>query len=455
MEEGRQATVSIESVAEELLAGAKRAGATAADVVVAEGDSLEVGVRLGEIEKLQQSRSRHLGLRVFVGDRSALSSSSDFSPETLARLAEETCALARVMAADPDGGLPDASLLARSWPDLDLHDPAVAELGAETAIEMALAAEGAARAADPRITNSEGAECGASTSRAVYASSTGFLGSYRDSGVSLSVVPVATENGAMQRDYWFSAGRHLAGLESPESIGRTAAARTLRRLGARSVRTGEYPVVFDPRMAAGLLGHLAGAVSGYSVYKGTTFLADRMGQRIAPGFFTVVDDGRLPGQPGSKPFDGEGLPTRRTVVVEDGILRSWLLDSYAGRKLGLPSTGSAGRSVASAPFVSTTNFRLAPGTATPEEIIGSVKAGLYVTEMIGFGVNGTTGDYSRGAVGLWIENGELTHAVEGITIAGNLLAMYDAIEVLGNDPDLRRALSAPTLKVARMTVAGE
>jgi PmbA protein len=441
-------------IAELLLDGARRHGADAADVVVAEGDSLEVGVRLGEIEKLKQARQKHLGLRVFVGARSAITSSADFSRAALERLAADTCALARVVAEDPFGGLPDASELATAIPDLDLYDPELATVTPEHGIQLAKTAEHAALSADARITNSEGAEFGASTSRVVYASSTGFRGEYRDSGVSLSAVPVASQNGAMQRDYWYSSQRKLARLDSAESIGQIAAARALRRLNARQVHTCEVPVIFDPEMASGLLRHLAGAVSGYALYKGTSFLIGKLGERLAPDFVTVVDDGTLVGALGSKPFDGEGLPTRRTVVLERGVLTSYLFDAYSARKLKSRSTGNASRSIGSPPQVAPTNLFLNAGTDTPQTIIQSVKSGLYVTELIGFGVNAVTGDYSRGAVGLWIENGELAYPVEEITIAGNLLSMFQNIEVVGNDLELRHSVAAPTVKIARMTVAG-
>jgi PmbA protein len=447
-------TQPLAEIAELLLSAAKRYGATAADVVVAESTSLDVGVRLGDVEKLKQARQKHLGLRAFVGERSAITSSADFSRESLERLAEDTCALARITAPDPFSGLPEAAEVAQVLPELDLYDPAVESLSAEQALEWAKEAEHAALSADPRISNSEGGECSASTSHVLYASSLGFRGDYRDSGVSLSVVPVATQNGSMQRDYWYSAQRKVARLEAPAAIGRKAAERAVRRLNARSVSTCDVPVIFDPEMASGLLRHLAAAVSGYALYKGTSFLIDKLGARLAPEFVTVVDDGTLPGALGSKPFDGEGLATRRTVVVDRGVLTNYLFDTYSARKLKSRSTGSAARSVGSAPQVAPTNFILQAGTVSPAEIIKSVRSGLYVTELIGFGVNAVTGDYSRGAVGLWIENGELAYPVEEITIAGNLLAMYQSIEVIGSDLDLRHAVVAPTLKIARMTVAG-
>ncbi len=444
----------IEEVAAELLRQALSCGATAADVVVVEGDGLEVGVRLGGIEKLKQAREKHLGLRAFIGDRSAITSSADFSAAALAKLAEDTCALARVVAPDPFSGLPDTTELSSDCPDLDLYDDAVAAIGAERAIEWAKEAEQAALEADSRITNSEGAECQTSTDRIHYASSLGFAGTYHRSMVSLSVVPVATHNGSMQRDYWYSTQRKLAKLDSPAAVGKKAAARTLRRLDARKVPTCEVPVVFDPELASGLLGHLAGAISGYSLYKGASFLIGKLGERIAPETVTIVDDGRVAGALGSKPFDGEGLPTRRKVIVDRGVLGSYLFDCYSARKLSSRSTGNASRSVGSAPGVAPTNFILQAGSTPAADIVRGVTRGLYVTELIGMGVNSVTGDYSRGAVGQWIENGELVYPVEEITIAGNLLEMYNRIEAIGSDLELRHSVAAPTLLIGRMTIAG-
>jgi PmbA protein len=454
MQEQRSTPLALEQVGELLLEGARRNGATAADVLVVEGTSLDVGVRLGDIEHVRQARQKHLGLRVFVGERTAVTSSADFSREALERLAEQSCSLAGVVAPDSYAGLPDASELAATVADLDLFDPEVAAVEPPQAIAWAKEAEQAALDADRRITNSEGASCSCSSGRVVYASSHGFRGSYRNSSVGLSVVPVASANGSMQRDHWYTARRQLARLDAPAEVGRTAAQRALRRLQARQVKTCQVPVVFDPETAASLLRHLAGAVSGYSLYKGTSFLADKLGERIAPDFVHVVDDGTLPGRLGSKPFDGEGLPTRRTAVIEAGILKSYLFDTYSARKLGAASTGNAARSAASAPSVAPTNLLLEPTASTPEGIIGGIDNGLYVTELIGFGVNPVTGDYSRGAVGLWIEHGQLAYPVEEVTIAGNLLQMYAGIEAVGNDVDDRRSVVAPTVKIDRMTVAG-
>jgi PmbA protein len=445
---------SLEEIAELLLRGAARHGATAADVVVAEGDALTVGVRLGKVEKVQRARGKHLGLRAFAGERSAILSTADFSLPALEQVAADAVALARVTAPDPFSGLPDPSELASDPPALDLFDPGVGEVSAEQATEWCLAAETAARDADPRITNSEGAEFDGGTQFVLYAASNGFRGSYRSSSCALSCVPVAAQDGAMERDHWYSAQRRLARLESPESIGRTAADRALRRLGARQVGTGEVPVVFDPEMAGSLLRHLAGAVSGGAIYRGLSFLTDQLGAAIAPPFVSVYDDGLLADGLGSKPFDGEGLPTRRTPVLENGVLATYLCDTYAARKLSRQPTGNAARAIGDAPHVSPTNFFLAAGDTSPEAIIGSVRNGLYVTELMGFGVNATTGDYSRGASGLWIENGRLTYPVSEITIAGNLRRMFREIEVVGSDLVMRHSIAAPTLKIARMTVAG-
>lgn len=447
-------SLRLEEITDFLLAEVKRRGATAADVVAVEGNTLDVGVRLGEVEKLKQAREKRLGLRVFAGQRSAVTSTADFSRDSLQRLAGDTCTLARVTAPDPHSGLPDELTPLGELPELGLYDEAVAGVTADDAIGWAKRAESAAREADPRISNSDGSEFHASTARIVYASSAGFQGSYRTSSASLSAVPIASVDGKMQRDYWYSARRRLADLEAPEAIGRRAAARALRRLGARQVETCEVPVVFDPEMASGLLRHLAGAISGDAIHQGTSFLVGRLDQQIAPEFFSVADDGRLPNGLGSKPFDAEGLATRRNVVVENGVLRSYLCDTYSGRKLGRASTANAGRSVGGSPHVTTTNFILEPGTSSPGELIRSIDNGLYVTELIGFGVNSTTGDYSRGAAGMWIENGELAFPVEEITIAGNLLQMFQDIEAIADDLDLRAATRAPTLKIRRMTVGG-
>ena len=441
-------------VVQDLLQTARARGATGGDALLVDSTSFEAQVRLGDVETVQNSHQKRLGLRLFFGQRSATTSTSDFSSASLRQLLDDTCALAQAMAEDEYAGLPEADEVATTVPDLELCDDSLQQLPPVERIAMARDAEKAALDYDSRITNSEGGSYDSSQGEVTYVNSHGFVGHYRASLASLSVASIAADAGGMQSGSWFTAGRRMDSLQAPEALGREAARRTLRRLGARRVPTQKVPVIFDATVAAGLLNHLFSAVSGSAIYRAASFLTDCIGQKIAPETVTVYDDGTLPGAPGSKPFDGEGLPTRRTAVVEQGVLCTYLLDTYTGRKLGMRSTGNAARSAGDAPSVSPTNFYMVPGTATPEEIIASVPNGLYVTGLIGFGVNPVTGDYSRGASGLWVERGELTFAVEEITIAGNLRQMLADIEMIGNDLDRRRRVMAPTLKIREMTIAG-
>jgi len=438
----------------DVLRRATEQGATEADGYLVEERQFSAQVRLGQVETVVHSRDQRLALRVFVGRASASASTSDLSRDSLERLIEDATGLARITGEDRLAGLPDPATLIRGVPDLDLTDPRGHDLTLEEKIALARRGEEAALALDPRITNSEGAEFFDRRSTYTYATSHGFSGSYSGSTFGLTVSPVAAANGEMQRDTWYSATRKRARLESPEEVGRTAARRALRRLGARRVKTAEVPVVFDAETAAGLVGAVAGAASGPALYRGTSFLQNRLGKRIASSMVTIVDDGAIPAALGSKPFDGEGLAVKRTTVVGGGALESYLLDTYSARKLGLASTHHASRT-GSGVGVATNNLVLQPGDASPEALIRSVKSGLYVTELIGFGVNFVTGDYSRGAVGLWIENGELAYPVEEVTIAGNLLEMLDAVDGIGNDLVLRDVTAAPTVKIARMVVAGQ
>jgi PmbA protein len=433
---------------------ATRAGATAADAILVQQAAFSAGVRLGEVEKLTDAREKRLGLRVFIGERSALAATADLTRGGLARCADDTVALARVTQPDPAHGLPDRAALATEAPDLDLYDEAAALPSPEDALERARTAEGAALASDPRLSNSEGAEFSQSASTIAYASTLGFDGGYRSSSFNLAVEPVAVANGHMQRDYWYARARHLGQLDDAAEVGRRAAARTIRRLGARRVPTQEAPIIFEAEVAASLLRHLAGAVVGQSLYRGTSYLLGRLGEMIASPLVTVVDDGRMPGGHGSRPFDAEGLATRRTTVIADGTLTSYLFDTYSARRLGAASTGNAARAVGDSPSAAPTNFYLQAGTTSPEAIIASVERGLLVTELIGFGVNPVTGDYSRGAAGLWIEHGEIAYPVEEITIAGNLLEMFRDIELVGDDLVFRGSIAAPTVKIRRMTIAG-
>lgn len=441
-------------LAGDMLVQAKKQGATEADVVIADGENFSVQVRLSAVDRLTKAREKRLGLRVFFGKRSASAATSDFSSESLERLVADTCSLASAVAEDELSGLPAGDLMAKDLPDLDLYDPTA--LSTEQQIELARRAEAAALAEDIRITNSEGADFNSSAGRVVLGNSHGFLGEYRSSSFSVSVSPVATEpgNGGMQRDSWYAVQRKFARLASPESVGKEAAQRTVRRLGARKIATRRAPVVFDQEMAGSLMGNLCSAVSGYALYKGTSFLIGQLGKKLAPDFVTVYDDGRMAGGLGSRPFDGEGLPTRKTTVIEQGVLTSYLTDTYSGKKLGLASTGNASRGIGEGPSVGPTNLYLVPGTTNPADIIRSVREGLYVTELIGFGVNMVTGDYSRGAAGFWIENGELAYPVEEITIAGNLKQILADIEVVGNDLEFRGRIASPTIKISGMTIAG-
>ncbi|MGH7782599.1 MAG: TldD/PmbA family protein, partial [Candidatus Binatia bacterium] len=376
-----------QELARDVLTMAKAKGAAQGDLVMLEGDSFFVTIRLGEVEKISQAQEKRLGLRLFHGSSSASASTSDISKKSIERLVDDTFQMARATAQDPFSGLPEAALLAQTIPDMDLLDEIARSVSVDEKIAIALAAEKSAMEFDPRITNSEGAEFSNQFGRVIYASSQGFSGEYQGSTFGHSVSPVASQDGAMQRDYWYSSNRKFARLESPESVGRKAAQRVLRRLGARKTKTCEVPVVFDPDMAASLLRNLASALSGYSLYKGASFLNGQLGNKIASEFITVWDDGTIPGALGSKPFDSEGLPITKKAVVEKGELRSYLLDTYSGKKLNMVSTGNASRSVGEPPSVAPTNFYLAPGADSPGSIIASVKQGLYLTETIGFGVN--------------------------------------------------------------------
>jgi PmbA protein len=436
-----------------VLRRAAERGATAADGFLVEDTSFSASVRLGQVDTVTHSREQRLSIRVFAGRASAAASTSDLSRSSLERVVDEATALARVTAEDPYAGLPDPAELIDRVPDLALEDREAGEPAPEEKIEIARRAEAAALAVDPRITNSEGAEYFDRRARYAYATSAGFARGYATSSYGITVTPVASQNGEMQRDAWYTTARRRRALEDAEAVGRTAAARALRRLGARKVKTAEVPVIFDPDTAASLVRAIAGAASGPSLYRRASFLLDRLGTRVAAPAVTIVDDGSLEAALGSRPFDGEGLATRRTAVVQEGVLASYLLDTYSARKLGLASTHHASRD-GTGVGVGTTNLMLLPGSETPEALIRSVKSGLYVTDLIGFGVNGVTGDYSRGAAGLWIDNGELAYPVEEVTVAGNLLEMLDRVEGIGNDLVLRDRTASPTLKIARMVVAG-
>jgi PmbA protein len=449
------AATELQQLAADIVVRATRAGASDAEVVIREGDEFSTLVRLGQVETLKESGSRGMGLRVFLGQRTASTSSSDFSPEGIEHLVSGALALARVTSEDPFQGLPETAAFGQLTQPLDLFYEDVYSLPGEQRIELARRAEAAALAADTRIQNSDGGSFDAATGRKILANSRGFVGEYRRSYCSVSTMPIAQdEKGEMQRDYWYSAARTLAKLESPESIGAEAARRTVRRLNARRVPTQRVPVVFSPEIARSLVGHIFEAANGDAIYRGASFFAGLLGEQVAAGNITVVDDGTMVGGFGSSPFDGEGLPTRRTVIVERGVLKNYLLNTYTARKLNMQSTGNASRGLAGNPGIGGGNVFLESGTLSPQQILGDIKSGLYVTELLGMGVNMVTGDYSRGASGLWIENGELAYPVQEITIAGNLKDIFRNISAIGTDLEFRGSIASPTLRIEGMTIAG-
>ena len=443
--------LTTEFAADVAQAAVKR-GATAAEAIIRQRTEFSVGVRLGEVETLKESTDQGLGLRVLIDGRQASVSGSDFSSDAVTSLIEEAVELARLTSPDDTAGLPDPHELATSIPDLDLYDEAIPRLSTEEQIQMALRAERAAQEYSDQIINFDGGGFDSSYGWVILANSLGFAGEFRTTSCSLASVPVAAEEGKMQRDYWFDVRRKLAELDSPEEIGVKAAKRTLRKLGGKAVPTQTVPVVLEPMMARDLLGDIFNASSGESIFRKASFLVGQLGEKIAHERLTVIDDGTIPRGLGSRPFDGEGLSTRSTVVIRSGVLESYLLNTYTARKLGLRSTANAGRGLTGAPGVEAGNLYVAPGPYTPDEIIKSVSKGLLITELLGFGVNIVTGDYSRSASGVWIENGELTFPVQGVTIAGNLKEMINSIEMIGNDLDFRGSVVSPTLLIGKMTI---
>ena len=443
-----------EEIAERIVALAEARGATACEATLGEGNEFEVSVRLGAVETLKEAGSRAAGVRLLFGHRVGSAYTSDLSDEGLNRMVESAAGLAQISTEDLFAGLPDASALGSLAGDLGLYSSSVEALDAAYKIEQARLCEAAALAADPRIDNSEGSSFGSNTGWRAFANSLGFLGSYRTSSCSLSVVPVAANGDGLQRDYWYSAARSHDKLEAPEYVGRKAAERLLRRLGARKAATQKVPVVFDPMVSQSIVGHIFSAVTGEAIWQKASFLAGLLGERIAAPGITILDDATIPGLFGTRPFDDEGVPSRCTPVVEDGYLRNYLLNSYTARKLEMRTTGNASRGVTGNAGTGHGNMYLKPGEKSPKQIISALKNGLYVTELLGSGVNTVNGDYSRGAAGLWIENGELTWPVHEITISGNLRQMLEQIEAVGDDLEFRGSVACPTLLIGEMTVSG-
>ena len=433
----------------DLIAAARRAGADAADAVLVASQSLEAQCRLGKTEHVERAESADLGLRVFIGRQAAIVSATGVEPKRFAELAEQAVAMARVLPGDPFTGLADAAR-APDADDLDLVDPVEPDAARLTA--RALAAEAAAMAV-PGVTNSEGASADWGRIEALIVTSAGFAGRSLRTSHSISATVLAGSGTAMQRDYEGHSAVHAADLDAPETVGRLAGERAVRRLNPTRPRTAKLPVLFDPRVAGSLVGHLSGAINGASVARGTTFLKDAMGTRIMPAGIMIHDDPRRRRGLRSRVFDGEGVPTRTLALVEDGVLRTWVLDSRSARQLGLASTGSAVRGTGGPPAPGTSNLFMAAGKISPAALMADIAEGLYVNEMIGMGVNGLTGDYSRGAAGFIIRNGELAEPVAEITIAGNLRDMFLSITP-ADDLRFRRGVDAPTLRVDGMTMAG-
>jgi PmbA protein len=430
-------------------------GATDAECTLAEGEEFSAQVRMRELERLKDAGSRAAGLRVLRGKRVGSSYTSDLSSEGILKMVESALEVATISTDDPNAGLPEASELGAIEGDLQLYSDDIAGVETDRRIEQARLAEEAALGADPRITNSEGASFDAYTGTRAFANTRGFIGLYRLSSCSLSATPVARQGDAMERDYWYSSARSYARLESAESIGRRAAERTLRRLGARKVATQRVPVVFDPLVARSLLANVFDAVEGDAIFREASFLAGKLGERVASEKVTVIDDGTLPGLFGTTPYDDEGVPSRRTVVLDRGVLKSYLLNAYTARKLGMKTTGNAARGITGNTGVGHGNLYLERGERSAEEIIRGIRKGLYVTALIGSSVNVVTGDYSRGAAGLWIENGEFAYPVSEITIASTLQEMLMGIDSVGADLEFRGSIASPTLVIGEMTVSGQ
>ncbi len=451
---------------------ALRAGATDAEVVAFEGDEFSVHVRLGEVEQLTESGSRAMGLRVFFaaegGQRTATTSTSDLSETGVARMVSSAVALAKVTGVDSFAGLPERDAFG-------MHDPASQALFFDDAnaipaperIDIAKRCEAAALGFDTRIQNSKGAGFDCSSSHRVMVNSRGFKGEYRRSYCGFSATPIAQDSGGMQSGYWYSSARTARLLEAPEEVGRIAAGRALRLLGARRVPTQQCPVIFPPDTSRGLMGNLLGAANGDAIYRNASMFAGKLGEQVAGENITMVDDGTMVfdhpladgstlqvGGMSTSPFDGDGLLTRRTVVIERGVLKELLLNTYTGRKLGMASNAKASRGLAGTPGIGGGNYFLEPGTQTHDEIVTDVKQGLLVLSTMGFGVNLVTGDYSQGASGLWIDNGEIAYPVEEITIAGNLKDMFRNVSAIGNDLEWRGSGAVPTVRIEGMTVAG-
>ena len=434
----------LSGLAREVLQRCAARGATQAEVALNEDRGLSVNVRLGEAETVERTRDRGVAVTVFFGQRKGSASTADLQPGSLEATVEQACAIARHTEADPSAGLADADRMAIDLRDFDGWHPW--DLDADRAIALAVEAEAAGRAADPRIANSDGASAYSGDSVSVYANSHGFVGAERGTSHSLGLSLIAGRGDAMQREHWYTSGLSPDDLESPAAVGRRAAERTVARLDPRPIATGDYPVLFSPEMARSFVGHLLGAISGGALYRRASFLVDAVGERILPPWFQVVERPHLARGLRSASFDAEGVATTESAIVADGVLRRYLLGSYSARKLGLQSTGNAG---------GVHNLEVAANAGDRDSIARAMGRGLLVTDLMGQGANTVTGDYSRGASGFWIENGEIAFPVDELTIAGRLQDIFQAIEAVGIDVDRRSHIGIGSMLVGRMTVAGE
>lgn len=442
------------TLAVDLVSALEQRGADEADILILESRSLSIEVRLGQIEKLQEAGSKGLGIRVFKDHRTALTYTSDFSDQSVSSLLDDTLRLSHATSPDPCNGLPPSDRLGVYDGEMALYDEAIDRMPMERKLEIAQEVEAVGMAYDPAITNSIGGWWMDSAARVTLANSHGFVGSYPLTSCGFGVTLVAERNGVKQRDFWYSYHRFLDRLEPVQGVGEAAARRTLRKLGPRKPKTQTVPVVFDPQTAADLLRILFEAASGSSIYRKSSFLIDKIGSQIGSPLLTIRDCATLANGLGSRPFDAEGVKASETDIIQHGVLRSYLCDTYSARKLQRTPTGNAARTFSSAPSIGPTNLYIVPGTQSPDEIIGSIKQGLYVTSLYWVGVDQVTGNYSRGAEGLWIENGELSYPVQEITIAGNVLEMLTDIAAIGNDLVFRGPVASPTFLVSKMVVSG-
>jgi PmbA protein len=440
----RERLARLHATIDDLLREAKRRGATGAEAVVSGSAGIEIAVRLGEVETVEHTRDNGLSLTVYFGQCKGSASTSDLSPAAVREAVRAACAIASHTQSDPCAGLADPERLATQLPDLDLYHPW--DLSVEEAIRLAVVCEDAARAADPRITNSEGASLSSHFGVQVYGNSHGFIGGYPSTRHGLSCAVIGQDGESMQRDYWWTSARSAADLEAPEAVGRRAAERTLARLGARQIPTCQASVLFRAEVATGLLRNLTGAINGTSLYRRASFLLDHLGERIFPEFVRIYEEPHLRRGLSSAPFDGEGVATAAKDFVSGGVLRSYVLDTYSGCRLGMPTTGNAG---------GVRNLHIEMGPLDLPGLLREMGTGLLVTELMGSGINPVTGDYSRGAAGFWVEGGEIAFPVEEITIAGNLKRMYQGLVAVGNDCDFPGSTRTGSWLIDEMTIAGQ